>query len=207
MVVAESQTAGYGKKKRGWFSPFGGLYFSIILKPRSLKELQLLTLAAGIAVVKVLNKELKAEACLKWPNDVLIEGKKVSGILAESVIREKITATIIGIGINTNVKRFPSSLIGSAVSFEKEIDNKKILKEILKELKKVLVKEKKEILKDYRQYEDTLGRELEISLSGKEVNGQAIDFDPNGDLIVKLKNKRLIKILEGDITYKFQKST
>lgn len=207
VIVAGSQYTGYGKKKRNWFSPPGGLYFSVIVKPRFLKELQLLTFAAGIAVAKTLNKKLKAEACLKWPNDVLIREKKVSGILAESVISEKAISVVIGIGINTNIEKFPPELAGTATSlkneFKKTVNNKEILDAVLSELGKMLKKDATKILKEYRLYENTLGRKIKVLVQGKEICGQALDFDPKGDLIVKLADNQIIKILEGDLTYNF----
>ncbi len=206
-VVAESQNAGYGKKKRGWFSPPGGLYFSVIIKPKVLEELQLLTFAAGVAVAKVLNEKLKVKACLKWPNDVLIEGKKVCGILTESVIGEKVASVVIGIGINTNIEKFPLELAETATSLkkelEKEVDNKKILAAVLPELQDMLKKDATAIAQKYKLYQNTLGKKIKVLVQGKEICGQALDFDQKGDLIVQLENKKTIKILEGDVTYNF----
>lgn len=208
VIASESQEAGHGKKKRGWFSPAGGLYFSIVINPRSLEDSQLLTLAAGLATVKVLRKKFEVRACLKWPNDVLIKGKKVSGALVENVVGDKVKSTVIGIGINTNIAEFPASLVETATSLERElkkkIDNQGLLKEILEELAKTLESERSAILKEYRLYEETIGREIKILTKGKEVFGQAVDFDQRGDLIVKLKNNKTVKILEGDISYNFK---
>ncbi|MFH1657045.1 MAG: biotin--[acetyl-CoA-carboxylase] ligase [bacterium] len=204
IIVSESQGAGHGKGKRSWFSPRGGLYFSIVMKPKLLADIQLLTFAVGISVAKVLNKKFEAGACLKWPNDVLIKGKKVCGALVENVVGEEIKSTVIGIGINTNIEKFPPLLADTATSlkneFEKEIDNKQLLQEFLEELEKTLKKTEREILKEYRTYENTLGKEIKILSKGEEVYGRAIDFDERGDLVVELKNKQRLKILEGDIT-------
>ncbi len=207
VVVAEFQNAGYGKKKRGWFSPPGGLYFSVIIKPKELEELQLLTFAAGVAVVKVLNKKLKLKACLKCPNDVLIKGKKVSGILTESVIGERVASVVIGIGIDTNIEKFPPELIDIATSLKnelkKEVDNKEILTAVLQELRDMLRKDATTIAQEYRLYQNTLGKKIKVLVQGREICGQALDFDQKGDLIVQLENKKTIKILEGDVTYSF----
>ncbi|MCK5044486.1 biotin--[acetyl-CoA-carboxylase] ligase [Candidatus Parcubacteria bacterium] len=207
VVVAESQNAGYGKKKRGWFSPSGGLYFSIIIKPEELEELQLLTFAAGIAVAKVINEKFKIKACLKWPNDVLIEERKVCGILTESVIRGKMASVVVGIGIDTNIEKFPPELANTATSLKvelkEEVNNKEILDAVLKELRDMLKKNATAIAQEYRLYENTLGKKIKVVVQGKEIYGKAFDFDQKGDLIVKLKDKQTIKILEGEVTYNF----
>lgn len=220
VIVAERQLSGYGKNKRFWFSPKGGLYFSVILPKFTLANLQILTFATGIAVVKVLRENLKIKATLKWPNDVLIfapksQGdfgghknyKKVAGILVENIIGKDVKVSIVGVGLNTNIGKFPKELAKIATSIKKEtkreVDNKKILILILKKLKRILKMNDEKIMKEYRKYESTLGRKIEVLMRGRKLSAKALDFDRKGNLLVKLEKGGLIKILEGDLKYEF----
>jgi BirA family biotin operon repressor/biotin-[acetyl-CoA-carboxylase] ligase len=139
VVVAEEQTAGYGKEKVSWFSPEGGLYFSVILPKSQIDDLQTLTVLAAFVVAKNIKDKLSLEPLIKLPNDVLVNQKKVAGILTENIIGKEIKASVIGIGINTNISEFPQGLEKTATSLKietgKEIDNNKILEQILKGLK------------------------------------------------------------------------
>ena len=158
-VTAGRQSAGYGKDTRYWYSPSGGLYFSIIIPKLKISDLQILTIGAGIAVSRVLKKHFGIKPFLKWPNDVLVQDsecnyKKIAGILAENVIKGKeVKNSIIGIGLNTNISEFPSDLTEIATSlkkeYDKEADNGEVLALIAEELKEILKLNKEEILKEY----------------------------------------------------------
>ncbi|MGB9671753.1 MAG: biotin--[acetyl-CoA-carboxylase] ligase [Candidatus Bathyarchaeales archaeon] len=137
VVVAEEQTAGRGRHKRKWFSPKGGLYFSVILRPKfKVNEAVGIVVAAGLAVVKVLSENygLKVEA--KWPNDVLLDGKKVCGILTEvNSIGEKVNYVVVGMGINVNsiiAEDFPEELQPIATSLKEKLKKKVALEPLLK---------------------------------------------------------------------------
>jgi BirA family biotin operon repressor/biotin-[acetyl-CoA-carboxylase] ligase len=142
VVVADEQTAGYGKEKVSWFSPKGGLYFSIILPKSQIEDLQTLTVLAAFIIAKTIKNNFSLEPLIKLPNDVLIKQKKVAGILTENIIGKEIKTSVMGIGLNTNIDRFPEELEKIATSLKiesgKEVDNKKILEQILKELKEQL---------------------------------------------------------------------
>ncbi|MFC1496314.1 biotin--[acetyl-CoA-carboxylase] ligase [Candidatus Margulisiibacteriota bacterium] len=114
IIVAEEQTGGRGKPGNSWYSPGEkGLYFSIILKPyKNPNELTQLTKLAAAAVVKAINKGFKIEAVIKEPNDILINNKKVAGILTE----KNGSSLIVGIGINVNNTEFPEELTGNTTS-------------------------------------------------------------------------------------------
>lgn len=148
IVLAEEQTAGYGRKKTAWFSPKGGLYFSIILPKSNIEDLQTLTILAAFIVAKVIKENFNLEPFIKLPNDVWIAGKKVCGILTENVIGsgengyQNVKSSVIGIGLNTNIEKFPKDLENLATSLKielgKRVDNEKILREIIKGLKEQL---------------------------------------------------------------------
>jgi BirA family biotin operon repressor/biotin-[acetyl-CoA-carboxylase] ligase len=140
VVVAEEQTSGYGREKRSWFSPKGGLYFSLILPKSNIKDIETLSLLSAFVISKVIKDRFKIEPFIKLPNDVYLNGKKICGILTENVISgNEIKSSIIGVGLNTNIEKFPEGLKNTATSLKielkKEIDNKEILKEFIKGLK------------------------------------------------------------------------
>jgi len=138
-VVAETQTAGRGRLGREWISPKGGLYFSVILRPRiSASEAVKLVFVAGLAVAKIFEEVYGLHVEIKKPNDVLVNGKKISGILAETnTTGEKVNYTIIGIGINVNFdvkETLPKELAKNATSLENELDKKIRLEQLFKAL-------------------------------------------------------------------------
>ncbi len=143
VVLAKKQIAGYGRKGENWFSPLGGLYFSIILPKSKIEDLQTLTILAAFVIAKALKENFSLEPLIKLPNDVLLNGKKVAGILTENVIGCEVKLSIMGIGLNTNIEKFPKDLANIATSLKielgKKVDNKKILSQIIEGLKEQLV--------------------------------------------------------------------
>jgi BirA family biotin operon repressor/biotin-[acetyl-CoA-carboxylase] ligase len=152
VVLAKEQTGGYGRKGNFWYSPRGGLYFSVILpNPHTkqiygvgaktkIEDLQILTILAAFCVAKILKEDFKLEPFIKLPNDVYVNNKKICGILTENIISGKeVKNSIIGIGLNTNIEDFPEELKEKATSLKrelkKEVEGRKILEKILKELK------------------------------------------------------------------------
>jgi BirA family biotin operon repressor/biotin-[acetyl-CoA-carboxylase] ligase len=142
VVVANEQTSGHGRKGEPWFSPSGGLYFSVILLKSNIDDLQTLTILAAFITAKTIKEIYGLEPLIKLPNDVLLNGKKICGILTENVIGEEIKTSIMGIGLNTNIKEMPSELKDIATSLEielkKEVSNEKIINQIILELQNQL---------------------------------------------------------------------
>jgi BirA family biotin operon repressor/biotin-[acetyl-CoA-carboxylase] ligase len=141
VIVTKKQVKGHGKDKSAWYSPDGGLYFSVVLPKSSFEDLQTITILAAFIVSKTIKDELGLEPMIKLPNDVLINGKKVCGILTQNVILgNSINSSVIGIGLNTNTKEFPEYLNATSLTLlsGKQIDNDYFLKQILIGLKKQL---------------------------------------------------------------------
>jgi len=142
IILAEKQTVGYGKKSSRWFSPKGGLYFSIVLPKSKIEDLQTLTILAAFIVAKTIKDNFSLEPLIKLPNDVLLDQKKICGILTENIIGKEVKSSVIGIGLNTNIDKFPKELEDEATSLKielgKEVDNEKILKQIVEGLKEQL---------------------------------------------------------------------
>jgi BirA family biotin operon repressor/biotin-[acetyl-CoA-carboxylase] ligase len=143
VVLSKEQTGGYGRKGNFWYSPRGGLYFSVILPKTKIEDLQILTILAAFCVAKILKEDFNLEPFIKLPNDVYVNGKKICGILTENIIFGKeVRNSIIGIGLNTNIDQFPEDLkkIVTSVKIElnKKVENEEILKKILNEIKEKL---------------------------------------------------------------------
>jgi BirA family biotin operon repressor/biotin-[acetyl-CoA-carboxylase] ligase len=143
VVVAEEQTNGYGKEQRGWFSPKGGLYFSVILPQSNIDDLQTLTILAAFATAKTIMEEFSLQTFIKLPNDVWVNNKKIAGILTENIISgEKIKYSVMGIGLDTNIDSFPEELANIATSLKielsRKVENKDLMEKIVGKLKKQL---------------------------------------------------------------------
>ena len=142
VIWAEEQSAGYGRKKDYWFSPKGGLYFSIILPKSNIDDLQTLTILAAFIVAKTIKENFSLECFIKLPNDLYVKQKKIAGILTENVLMGDVKFSVMGIGLNTNIDKFPKDLEKTATSLKielnKKIDNEKIMKEIINGIKKQL---------------------------------------------------------------------
>ncbi|ANE41490.1 biotin--acetyl-CoA-carboxylase ligase [Fervidobacterium ngatamarikiense] len=124
IVVAIKQTAGKGRMGRTWYSPEGGLWYSVLFKPKVHISLHAYTKVFSVAIVEVL-KKLKVKAYIKWPNDIYYDGKKLAGILSEAVsVNDRVVAIIVGIGINVN-NDIPDDLKDIAISL-KDILKKKV---------------------------------------------------------------------------------
>jgi len=142
VITAEAQRKGYGRKGTNWFSPRGGLYFSIILPKSRIEDLQTLTILSAFIIAKVIKESFGLEPFIKLPNDVWVNGKKIAGVLTENVVGKEVKFSVMGIGLNTNISKFPRILENKATSLKielgKGVDNEKILKRIVKELKEQL---------------------------------------------------------------------
>jgi len=124
VVVAIKQSAGKGRMGRNWYSPEGGLWYSVLFKPKIHINLHVYTKIFSIAIVEVLRK-LKVKAYIKWPNDIYYDGKKICGILSEAVsVNDRVVAIVVGVGLNVN-NDIPSEISDIAISL-KDILKKKI---------------------------------------------------------------------------------
>jgi biotin-[acetyl-CoA-carboxylase] ligase BirA-like protein len=211
IVLAESQSKGKGRLGRKWLSPEGGLWFSVVLRPRIEPRHALkLTLLGSVAMVKTLNKLYGIDAEIKWPNDVLINGRKVCGILTETSIRGKsLNFAVLGFGVNANfdLEVFPGHLRDPAVTLKAQL-GKAISREILlcKLLESVetccdLFKSGKfeAILDDWRKLSGFLGSYVRILDGQRAIEGTALDLDTDGALIVRLKDGNIHKVISGDV--------
>jgi len=203
-VVAGRQTAGRGRLGRNWESPAGkGIYVSVVLRPdMAPAETQILTLAAAVAAADALKEATGVGTGIKWPNDLVIEGKKVCGILLEmSSEADKVNYIVLGIGINFSQDRedFPDELKNRAVSLRmsaqakdpaeiKQFSKLSVIRAVLFKLDEVIRQisdgRREDILERWRKYSVTLGRTVSFKLQGIEYSGTAVDITPDGKLSV-----------------------
>jgi len=203
IVIAEVQTRGRGRLSREWLSPEGGIYFTIILRPKiSPAYAPRVNLMAAIAVAATIKKLFGLRAELKWPNDVLIAGKKVCGILAEmDAEMDVVNCVNVGIGINANtsIPQFERTATSLKDMLGREISRKELLSALVVEIERrqpLLMKAN--LLREWKRLSATLNKEVRVMSLGEEVIGQAIDIDPTGALILKSKDGSLRTVLVGD---------
>ncbi len=213
VCVAEEQTGGRGRLSRGWFSPAGkGLWFSVVLEPPFLpEEAPKCTLLAAVAVVKAVNSYKGVHAAIKWPNDILLDGKKLVGILTEmSAEFGHINYVVIGTGINVCVPKemVPPELRDSAISLadkaKEPINRVELLAKVLanlEELYEIVLKQGfKPILALWRNYSTTLGKMVKVIAPDTTYVGKALDINEDGILLVQKEDGTIAEVLAGDVS-------
>lgn len=214
VVLADQQLSGRGRGSRSWHSPAGvGIYCSVILRPQVEPEKgQLITLMAGVSIAKAIERQTELSPRVKWPNDVLINDKKVAGILLEArVSGARIGYAVIGFGINANNGRgdLPEDIRANASSLrmelKKTVDRGALVIEIFSELEKLYHNFQRGdfsvILEQWRHYSSTLGQRVRIWRKDKATEGLAFDLTENGGLLVTLAEGKQIVFHAGDIEH------
>jgi len=203
IVIAEVQTRGRGRLSREWLSPKGGIYFTLLLRPRiSPAYAPRINLMASVAVAATIRKLFGLKAELKWPNDVLIEGRKVCGILAEMDAEMDVVNFVnvgIGINANTSVPQFAKTATSLKDVLGREISRKEFLSVLFREIEQqqALLMET-DLIKEWKELSGTLNKYVRILSPGEVIVGRAIDIDTTGALIIRKRNGSLKKALAGD---------
>lgn len=215
LVVTERQIGGKGRLGRRWFSPSGGIWFSVVLRPKiSPLDAPKITLLAGVAVADVIKEVTPpsaGEVGIKWPNDVLINTRKVAGILTEmSAEVDRVNFVVLGIGVNANVdsRDFPSDLHPGVVSLSEavgeKVDRVAILRTILRRLEEgYLGLQRGEfgpVLTRWRDLCETLGSWVKVAMLEGEIVGEAVDVDEHGGLILRDVSGKERVVHAGDVT-------
>lgn len=213
VIISETQSKGRGRLGRSWLSPLGvGIYLSIILRPKiPPKESFLIVFLTGIAVIESIKKVTSLSPTLKWPNDILVNDKKIGGILIEMKSKkDKIDYLVDGIGVNVNTDTslFPKEIQEKSTSLKKvigkDIDRNRLIKKILYFFEKwyleYINKGKDKILREYHKYANIMGRLVRVNELKRSIEGTVIGINENGLLLLKVNNK-IEKISSGDITF------
>ncbi|MBU4304235.1 MAG: biotin--[acetyl-CoA-carboxylase] ligase [Candidatus Omnitrophica bacterium] len=208
VIISEEQTRGKGRQGRSWVSPKGaGIYFSVILRPGlSPAEAGKITLMASVAVSRAIRNSLGLNACIKWPNDVYIGSEKVCGILTEmNAEQDAVNFIVLGIGINVNTSRqaLPQGATSLKLQLHKSVDRIQLLQELLREIERqyelITRKNFPQLMDAWRNYSLTLGHRIKIKWRNAEIEGQAMDIDENGALMVRDDFGFMHHILSGDV--------
>lgn len=212
VVFAESQTRGRGRMGRRWESPAGkGLWFSLLLRPVMRPEAATqVTVAVVTGLARAITRQTGIEPQIKWPNDLLIDGRKVAGILTEmNAELDRVKHIVVGIGVDVNLKQseLPAELQDIATSLRiasgKPVDRPALAAAILDELDRdyarVVGGEFRQVAEEWEGQCVTLGHDVSISVGGREIRGRAEALAPDGSLMVRTAHGRLERILGGDV--------
>ncbi|MCL4322707.1 MAG: biotin--[acetyl-CoA-carboxylase] ligase [Deltaproteobacteria bacterium] len=220
VVISDYQERGRGRNGKIWTSPCGcNIYMSIILKPKFSPEVaQGMTILAAVSVADAIAEVASLKPQIKWPNDILIDSKKVSGILTEMSTQNMIIEHIIvGIGINVNaeekdmedgIKNIATSLLIESKKtneFAGPLNRNKLITSILNKFDKYyemfLSTGLSSVLQYYQKYFSMIGKEIEINIRDKRVKGQVVGIDSKGALLLKTGENELEKVVSGEIYF------
>jgi BirA family biotin operon repressor/biotin-[acetyl-CoA-carboxylase] ligase len=211
VIVAGRQTAGRGRLGRAWSSPAGeGLYLSIILRPEVRPaNASVITLAAAVAVAETLSLDFGARADIKWPNDVLVAGRKICGILVESAIEgDRIQHAILGIGVNLAQEDFPEEIRQSATSLLKETGKRVAPGEILEPLFERLDRRYRQSLADPGAVTDrweelsSFARDCPVRVTSFDsvIEGLTRGLSQRGGLMIELDGGEIREVVSGEVS-------
>lgn len=212
LAVAEEQTAGRGRRGHSWVSPPGtGIWFSFLLKPDIAPDkASMLTLVAAMAVSHAISEKTGLEAEIKWPNDIVVNKKKVCGMLTElSAELSCINYVVIGIGINANIREFPEELKTIATSLHiesgKHIKRAEMIEAVGRYFEKyydafIQAGDLSPIIDEYNSMLANVGKQVRITAIESEQVCTAIGINPQGELLVEDGNKNVTAIRSGEVS-------
>jgi BirA family transcriptional regulator, biotin operon repressor / biotin---[acetyl-CoA-carboxylase] ligase len=205
VVIADEQTAGRGRQGRAWASPPGGLYLSVLVRPTS-AQASVLPLAAGVAVAEAL-EELGVGARLKWPNDVLLDGRKLAGVLAEaSSSASALDWVVLGIGVNLDARALPDEVGGGAAGVSPGgaagVGRPALAAAVLARLTvwyDALEKRQASVVAAWRERSvPWWGQPVEVGAGERVLRGLARDVDERGALLLEVENGAIVPVLAGE---------
>ncbi|MCP4690738.1 MAG: biotin--[acetyl-CoA-carboxylase] ligase [Desulfobacterales bacterium] len=203
VVIADRQTKGRGRLARTWLSGDGGLYFTLVLRPKIPPVLSArVTFAASLTLARTLQDRFRVDARVKWPNDILVNEKKLSGMLSE-MEAEGDAVTFVNIGLGVNVNNDPTAEEPGAISLKrllgKEVSRRDLLSDFLDRFQRRLTDaDLDDVIPEWKKYTITLNRPVKVATIRDTSEGTAVDVDENGALILKLSDGSLKKITHGD---------
>lgn len=213
-ILAEEQVLGKGRHGRNWVSPpRGGIYMSCILRPRiAPNEIPRITLLAAVAVAKAIREVTGLAAVIKWPNDIMVNQRKVCGILTElKAEQDRVDFLILGIGVNVNTQsrclpKGASSLKEELRKRDKrapDLSRTEAAKKILEKLDEAYLLLRKEgfkpVMEEWRRLSSMLGSRVKVVMQNRAFEGQAHDIDENGALLVRMGSGIMERVSSGDI--------
>ena len=207
LVIADTQSAGRGRRGRGWISPVGeGIFMSLILRPQTPpSEVAKLSLTLALAVSRAIKRETGLDARIKWPNDIVIGGRKVCGLLLEmDATAEKVDSIVAGVGINVHQRVFDEEIAHTASSLDLlaggRVSRSAIIRAFLEEFERAMALSDEEMMDAYRARSATIGQKVQvISLSGTYA-GMAQGITESGSLLVETDEGEVREVLAADVS-------
>ena len=207
VVIAEFQTSSRGRLGRTWVSRPGNLYLSVVFYPNQ-TTLPLIGIVAALAVKKSILKTTGTLPDIKWPNDIMIHGRKVAGILVESVMMaDQIKYGIVGIGINISLNLEELGELGSIatslnLALGYEVSRENIFRTLLQEFDSLYfdIKNGLSPIQEWRESLSTLSKKVSVIHGGSKIEGIAQDVDNLGNLIIKTNSGNVVTLTSGDVT-------
>lgn len=211
VLSAKKQSGGRGRLGRTFFSPDGGIYFSVSVPLQGdEKNIPFLTLISGLAVNKALKTLCKCETKIKWPNDIYLNGKKLCGILTELVNSPAGLCAVVGIGINASLKKedIPDELKNILTSLSQEgfsVDKYRLIENITQNIDKAVYEQKElyetkeETLNEIRKLSFLSDKKVKYLVNGEEKQGIITDITDIGGAVMKTDNGEKIVITSGEI--------
>ena len=211
VVIAELQTGGKGRLGRKWISPKGNLYLSVILRPNiPMHKAPIITLMGAVAVTSAIRNLCNVRVAIKWPNDLLIANRKVSGLLTEmSAEQDRIRHLVLGIGVDVNMEQdsLPPDLRPLATTLAAEagtkINRTELLREILRQLDywyQAFLSNTAGVLREWEKLNMTIGNHITVSGAGETLEGLAQGIDEEGRLIVLRDDGSTRHVAAGDVS-------
>jgi BirA family biotin operon repressor/biotin-[acetyl-CoA-carboxylase] ligase len=207
VVLAGRQTAGRGRLGRSWVSPQGGLYFTAVLRP-AVQHLRALAIVAALAVARGIEAQTGLACSLKWPNDVLLGERKVSGILMESQLTgERVRYVLVGIGVNVNADltghpEIASTATSLRMELGRELSREALAAAILNEIEALYLATQagQRPHEEWKARLGTLRRQVSVRVGEQVEEGLAEDVDAEGSLILRRADGSRVAISAGDVT-------
>ena len=212
VVVADSQTAGKGRRGRGWESPAGeNIYMSILLRPACLPDTApMLTLVMAYSVAKALKESGFTDVQIKWPNDLVLSGKKICGILTEMQMKgTEIDYVVVGVGINVNTSKFPEELKDTATSLYLESGKVSDRESLVESVVEYFQQSYRQFLEtqdlsflreEYNNMLVNVGREVRVLEPGNEYTAYAQGINSEGELLVRTEEGEEKRIYAGEVS-------
>lgn len=206
VVVADAQSAGRGRRGRQFFSPEGGVYLSIVLRPTPHTDPGDLTARAAVAAARAIERCCEATVGIKWVNDLYLNGRKLCGILTEGALSPagQPTYAVLGIGINVRGTAFPAELQGIATSLEAEgyrVERTALIAALLEEWEQAYTAlPTHELLAESRRRSVVLGRQITVRRGNEQFPATAVDITDNGHLLVVTPAGEHIECASGEVS-------
>lgn len=207
VVVAELQNSGRGRQGRSWVSQPGNLLVSVLFRP-TLDQLPFVSIIGAVAAVRAVRKTTGLEPQIKWPNDLLVRGRKVAGILAESAIAgDAVWYAVLGIGINVSLDTEQTESISSVAAslnalLGREASREDLLRQLLQDLDDLYLQLSRghSPIAEWQGLLETTGRRVQATSGGDTYSGVAEGTDATGNLLLRLDDGKLVTLTAGDVT-------